>query len=167
MSDDLNPYDILGVNSNATKKQINAAYRERAKTAHPDHGGDPERFEELTKARDILVDDERRAEYDRTGLFTRGKEPDNIEAHALENLATILGSMISANIDLRVMTPIIDVNNEALKNLGLFAEAKRLNARQVRRAKRILRAWEAKDEKGAGYVEFITSMIKSVVEPPI
>lgn len=44
--------DVLGVARTATPAQIEAAYRERAKTAHPDTGGSAEAMAALTRARD-------------------------------------------------------------------------------------------------------------------
>lgn len=34
---------------------IRGAYRDASRTAHPDHGGDPDVFDQLTKARDLLL----------------------------------------------------------------------------------------------------------------
>lgn len=40
----------LGLSSTATKEEVRAAYRERIKDAHPDHGGDQETFERVREA---------------------------------------------------------------------------------------------------------------------
>jgi len=45
-------FSILGVSSDATKDEIERAYRERAKRVHPDAGGSSEAMAELTRARD-------------------------------------------------------------------------------------------------------------------
>jgi hypothetical protein len=44
--------EVLGINSNSTKEQIDAAYKERAKKVHPDSGGSTEAFQELNAARE-------------------------------------------------------------------------------------------------------------------
>ena len=43
-------WQVLGVHPNATMQDIKAAYRELAKTAHPDQGGTHERMAELNAA---------------------------------------------------------------------------------------------------------------------
>jgi curved DNA-binding protein CbpA len=63
----MNPYDELGVPPDADIDAINAAYRGKARRAHPDAGGSPEAFERLSRAVGILRDPERRARFDQTG----------------------------------------------------------------------------------------------------
>ena len=62
-----NLYEVLGVAPDASLADIRRAYRNAARVAHPDAGGDRTRWEELKLAHDILIDPERRARYDRTG----------------------------------------------------------------------------------------------------
>ena len=76
-------YDLLGVGPEATDKQIRAAYRRKAKAAHPDAGGDPAAIERLKFAHDLLLDEERRRRYDETGEEVPGR-PDNALAEAVE-----------------------------------------------------------------------------------
>lgn len=61
------PYTILGVDRKATKEQVKKAYRKRAKKAHPDKGGSNADFSALGSAYALLMDDNARAYYDRTG----------------------------------------------------------------------------------------------------
>lgn len=51
-----NPYDVLGVRPGATKEEIDAAFRQKMKVAHPDTGGDSNSVYELTEARQKLRD---------------------------------------------------------------------------------------------------------------
>ena len=45
-------WSVLGVEPNASVAQIRLAFRQRALITHPDHGGDPEAFRALGRARD-------------------------------------------------------------------------------------------------------------------
>jgi len=63
----IDPYDILGVARDATTAAIKAAYRRRAKTAHPDSGGDVDTFGRLKVAYELLLDPVRRKVFDDTG----------------------------------------------------------------------------------------------------
>lgn len=60
-------YDLIGVSPNAGDDEIKKAYRKKALRAHPDKGGDPETFKELTHAYEVLSDSNKRAVYDQAG----------------------------------------------------------------------------------------------------
>jgi len=60
-------YKILGINKNATAREIKKAYRKAAMKHHPDQGGDAEKFKEVEKAKQILTDPQKRKLYDRYG----------------------------------------------------------------------------------------------------
>lgn len=63
-------YEILGINKDASKDEIKSAFRRKARTLHPDVNKEPdaeEKFKELGKAYETLMDDNKRATYDRYG----------------------------------------------------------------------------------------------------
>ncbi len=64
-------YDILGVNRNATDKDIKQAYRRLARRYHPDvNPGDKSaeaKFKEMNAAYEVLSDKEKRQKYDKYG----------------------------------------------------------------------------------------------------
>jgi len=63
-------YEVLGVSPDASTAAIEAAYRERLKETHPDvsDAADAgEATQRLIEARDVLIDEEERARYDRLG----------------------------------------------------------------------------------------------------
>src|ERR1700741_4288371 len=65
------PYEVLGVQRDASEQQIKKAFRQLARELHPDvNAHDPqaeEKFKEAAEAYEILSDAERRATYDRYG----------------------------------------------------------------------------------------------------
>jgi DnaJ-class molecular chaperone len=70
------PYDVLGVSRSASASEIKKAYRNLAKTWHPDTNKDDpkakERFAEATTAYDLLSDKDKRARYDRGEIDADG-----------------------------------------------------------------------------------------------
>jgi len=60
-------YNLLGVDKNATEREIKKAYKKAALKHHPDRGGDAEQFKEVEKAKQILLDPQKRKLYDRYG----------------------------------------------------------------------------------------------------
>jgi len=63
-------YEVLGVGRDATEREIKRAYRRLAKKYHPDVNKAPdaeEKFREISEAYEVLIDPEKRANYDRFG----------------------------------------------------------------------------------------------------
>merc|ERR1719321_1323305 len=60
-------YKELGIDKNASGADIKKAYRKLAVQHHPDKGGDPEKFKEITRAYEVLSDSDKRSKYDRFG----------------------------------------------------------------------------------------------------
>lgn len=69
-------YDILGVDEDASAKEIKKAYRDLARKYHPDRNPDKpdaeERFKEIQEAYSVLSDEEKRKEYDARRRFGGG-----------------------------------------------------------------------------------------------
>ena len=64
----MNPYDVLGVDKNASDDEIKKAFRKLAHKYHPDKdSGDEAKFKEVNEAYQILSSKEKRAQYDRFG----------------------------------------------------------------------------------------------------
>ena len=66
-------YKMLGVDRNASEKEIKAAFRKLARKYHPDvNPGDKsseEKFKEVSEANEVLSDKEKRARYDQFGQY--------------------------------------------------------------------------------------------------
>ena len=61
-------YYLLELDRNATNDDIQKAYRRLSLKSHPDHGGTELQFKELTRAKDILMDAQKRQIYDLYGI---------------------------------------------------------------------------------------------------
>jgi len=64
-----NYYDILGVNEKASSSEITKAFKNLAKTHHPDRGGDEAKFKEINEAHDTLKNSQKRHDYDTMRKF--------------------------------------------------------------------------------------------------
>jgi len=60
-------YEILKVDKKATPDEIKKSFRRIALKEHPDKGGDPEKFKEVTVAYEVLMDAKKRDIYDKYG----------------------------------------------------------------------------------------------------
>ncbi|WP_170136123.1 DnaJ domain-containing protein [Nannocystis exedens] len=58
-------YELLRVSTTATREEIQRAYLRLVPEHHPDRGGDAATFAAVKLARDVLIDDAKRAAYDR------------------------------------------------------------------------------------------------------
>ncbi len=62
-------YDVLGVQRDASAKDIKTAFRKLAQKYHPDAGGDEAKFKEISEAYETLSDEKKRKEYDQMLMF--------------------------------------------------------------------------------------------------
>jgi molecular chaperone DnaJ len=71
MSQNFNPYDIMGVSKSATDDEIKRAYRKLSKQHHPDLNKDnpdaEKKFKEINAAYQVLGDKQKRQQYDQFG----------------------------------------------------------------------------------------------------
>lgn len=95
MTDDFDPYSVLGVKRSATERQVRDAFRRLSKVHHPDAGGKTEQFAVIVAAQQILADAPRRAWYDEHG-WDRG--PDEvIRQRAMSSLSGHLQAILMAD----------------------------------------------------------------------
>lgn len=136
----MNPYEELGITPDATAEQINRAYRRAAKDAHPDAGGDAERFARLGKAVAILRDPERRAKFDRDGTIDDSNTP-STEARAAELLCQAFSAVLHSNAHRLDQVDAINLVKNDLRNRlqklkverSTLSEAKKANAKAMQR----------------------------------
>ncbi len=92
----MNPYEVLGIDRDATHARIRAAYRRAVMKHHPDKGGDPKKFEEVQKAHEVLTDPDRRAHYDATGDMGEAKAPDHMLHTIINAFNGAIGAIIAS-----------------------------------------------------------------------
>ncbi|MDP6778681.1 MAG: DnaJ C-terminal domain-containing protein [Candidatus Latescibacteria bacterium] len=82
-------YQILGVPRNASRDEIQKAYRKLAREYHPDvnkEAGAEARFKEIGEAHDVLKDPDKRAKYDRYGAAWKAAEQGGQAPPGFENI---------------------------------------------------------------------------------
>lgn len=95
----LDPYAELRVKRTATRADIHAAYKRRAKATHPDKGGDEAEFHRVKLAYDILKDQGRREKYDATGDASETTAAPNPDAGAIDWINRLLGTALGGDPD--------------------------------------------------------------------
>jgi len=87
-----NPYDVLGVDKQASENQIKKAFRKKVAKAHPDAGGDPEEFNAIALAYHVLGHTERRAMFDAEGEYRQNASADK---QACDMIAAMMQEILS------------------------------------------------------------------------
>lgn len=60
-------YEILHLQPGASIEEVKKQYRKLARSYHPDKGGDPEQFRNVTRAYEVLSDEKKKNLYDKYG----------------------------------------------------------------------------------------------------
>jgi curved DNA-binding protein CbpA len=165
----MNPYDVLGLDADASPEDVRRAYRRQAGRAHPDAGGSIARFQQLVLARDVLSDGRRRKHYDETGAVD-GTPADNVEARAMnlvmqavDHVFTICGQrgvdvacvdvVRDATTFLRAKREAVgrqrDAGTDAAKRLRAFAKRFTVKGERPNRVQAMLRARSVEIEQQA------------------
>ena len=87
-----NYYEVLGIPTNASAKEIKQAYWKKAERYHPDKGGDANLFKRVSDAYEVLSDGGKRSFYDANGTIEGYKSDKDL---AREKVLFVVDSIIS------------------------------------------------------------------------
>lgn len=112
-----NYYKVLGLDESATESEIKKAYKKLAIKYHPDKGGDPEKFNKISEAYQVLSCPEKKGEYDNFGNFSNfGNNrnysfinPDDLFEQFFGNFSNASNSFRTSNID-RIFSNLVNIN---------------------------------------------------------
>lgn len=139
----LDPYAVLGVARDATRKEIDAAYKRHAKSTHPDKGGDPAAFHRVKLAYDILKDASRREKFDATGDASETTPPPNPDDGAINYINRLIATALGGDTDpfqYDLCAAIRDgLSKHASKTQGDINQLKTVIARATKMRKRFKR----------------------------
>ena len=86
----IDPYQVLGLPSIASDREIKEFYRKLARLHHPDVGGDAEEFKKIQEAYAVVGDPVKRAVYDlerrRSGVNDARKEVIQITSEYIQSI---------------------------------------------------------------------------------
>lgn len=109
-----NYYEILGVKKNASKKEIQKAYRIAARKYHPDVNSDEDsikRFKQIQEAYENLIDPQKKAKYDSNSFFNQEPDLEPSSTHSNKSTFDLFSSTVyrGANIHLNVKLSLEDI----------------------------------------------------------
>jgi curved DNA-binding protein CbpA len=144
MTDDL--YSRLDVPRDADAKAIHKAFCRKAKKAHPDAGGSEKEFRALVLAHDVLSDERRRENYDRTGN-AEDVAPDNQDAEIIAIISGALDAIMgeyeqqrirpeATDIAMAIRNKLAQTKGQLNANITAISEGARKNEKLLKRFRR-------------------------------
>jgi curved DNA-binding protein CbpA len=133
MADKRSLYTELDVAPGATPAEIDKAYRQRARSAHPDAGGSSEAFHKLSHAYAVLSDPERRKAYDETG-YEGELAADDIVGRAMERIQALVVSVLESELPFEQVDLIAPIRDTLTKQKSDVGAGIRKLEKQAKRA---------------------------------
>lgn len=162
---DTSYYDYLEVAPNATQDEIKRAYRNMAKTLHPDMGGDAEEFAKLSKIYEVLCDPELRKAYDKFGPIDKDVER-YADLRGVQTLTAMLQKIATLPEKLLEATDIREAVFSMLQTEKVSVMQRMQEISQVRqKATKMLSRWRKKAglKEGKESVDFVGGWIRSQI----
>ena len=133
MAEKLSLYAELGIERNASANEIDKAYRQRARRAHPDTGGSAEAFHSLAHAHAVLSDPDRRKAYDATG-YEGELDAEDIASRAMERIHELVGSVLDSELPFESVDLVAAIRDTLTKQKSEIAAGVKKMERQAKRA---------------------------------
>lgn len=106
-------YENLGVAVDANDHEIKRAYRAKARTMHPDKGGNTAEFAEIARAYEVLKDPSRRLLYDTTGMDKRPTIDIEVQSHLLQ----VFNEALASEKDIEILAYVRNAFEGGAKNV--------------------------------------------------
>lgn len=126
-------YAELAVGTGATAGEIDKAYRRRARSVHPDAGGNAEAFQALAHAHAVLSDADRRAAYDASG-YEGALDAAAFNARAMDHIQELVGSVLESDLPFEEVDLVAAIRDTLSKQKAEIAGAVARLERQAARA---------------------------------
>lgn len=181
MKEEQSLYDVLKVPRNAKPHVIKAAYRAEAMRHHPDRlpptateeekAAALESFQKLQDAYDILMDRERREQYDLSGQIPKSKQQLAMEATSF--ILQAFTSVVDQITDMMVQNPAlsnhirspVSIIDDSINERIVACQSAVRKARDKRNAlKRVIRGLKRKDGADAGATSVMVGLNDLVVK---
>lgn len=157
-----NPYEVLGVPRDCSPEDIRSAYRRLAAQLHPDQGGGRGEFEQVTWAKELLLDPKRRDQYDRLGTTRTAKEME-MKDKVLHMVNSIISSVLDADDD-ETTTDVVGKIKSSLANaVPPLRENLRVAKRKLKRAKNVAKRMRRKAAKRGDEPDFLENILRQRV----
>ena len=109
-SSSANPYQLLGLPQNYTLEQLKIAYRKKAIQTHPDKGGNPELFDEVTKAYFTLLENIKNKEQDKQFTDLKSQSKSYIEDQSSDKRQNVNLNLGKEKFNLNTFNKIFEEN---------------------------------------------------------
>lgn len=161
----MNPYDILGVPPTASEQQIKSAYRRRARETHPDAGGDGDEFSLVSRAYSILMDPDKRKQFDETGSID-DVAPLTVRQRMIQIIAQMFGQAldIEGQRGTNLATfPLMKAMREQMKaNADIVRDNQRRHVKALKDRRYLLKRITRKDDGENLFADMIRDQIKQL-----
>jgi curved DNA-binding protein CbpA len=102
------PHDVLGVPRGADRQQVVRAFRRKARHGgHPDAGGDAQKFEEIVRARDTLLNQPGPAAHESDRRTTHVTTPPKAAPHPATSQPRETSKLAIATVVLALLGPFL------------------------------------------------------------